>query len=281
MVVLYFSIIIIAFSAITFLMRLGTDKGLSPLGLSNIVSASSTLIILAAILVARKPLLFSLPAIIWAVTGGVCGITAFLLFIKAAQTGNYAYSVSIFQLSFLIPVSFSVIFWKEETGAAGIVGICLIILSLLLITSSSSGQNKTGTGGKWLFFAISSFFVNGVNGISQSMAARNGYDFLTYLFVVYLAGSILLFIFSAGRGILNKKTFLFGTGGAVCSLTGNFLNLKLLRIFSAGRVFPVTLTGPVMVSTMLSAFFFREKIRKLGYLGIALGIAGIALLSLK
>jgi len=276
---IYFIVIITVFSLITLVMRLGTDRGMSPLGLTTVVSMSSAVMVLAAVLVSRRPVNFTLFCSLLAAAGGVCGITAFLFFTKAAQIGNYAFSVSVFQLSFLIPVVFSVIAWKEKIGPFRILGICLIILSLLLITSSSSGEKKPSSG-KWLLFAVSSFFINGGNGICQSTAARFGSDLLAYLLVTYLAGGILLFIFSAGRKMLGGRVFLFGTAGAACSLIGNFLTLKLLTTYPPAGVFPVTLTGPVIVSTIVSAIVFREKIRKAGYAGIFLGAAGIALLSI-
>jgi drug/metabolite transporter (DMT)-like permease len=40
-------------------------------------------------------------------------------------------------------------------------------------------------------------------------------------------------------------------------------------------VFPISLSGPIILGAVFSFVVFKEKINKWGWLGIALGIAGI------
>ena len=80
---------------------------------------------------------------------------------------------------------------------------------------------------------------------------------------------------------LNIKACVPGMGGAVGSICGCFFSLKALETLPEAVVFPVALSGPIIIGVLLSLLLFKEKISKCGYLGILSGIVGIATLCIK
>jgi len=56
--------------------------------------------------------------------------------------------------------------------------------------------------------------------------------------------------------------------------------LRALAKLPEPVVFPVSMAGPILAAVLLSVFYFRERIKPLGYLGIAAGLAGVLFLTL-
>jgi len=187
-------------------------------------------------------------------------------------------------MTFLIPVVFSIIFWKRPLGGVLAAGIACIVIGIAMITTAGSGkeEKKTGLWLKWILFLGAAFFLTGIPQLSQAAAARlETINLWFYLFVCFLSGALAfgLFLFfkkvRPGRGI-----YYFGSLAALGSVAGNFFTLKSLGKLPETIVFPVTLAGPVIAAVLLSILFFKEKIKPLGYLGIMVGLAGIIMLAL-
>lgn len=66
----------------------------------------------------------------------------------------------------------------------------------------------------------------------------------------------------------------------MASYLGVFCTLKALERLSPSVVFPISLTGPIILGLLLSVCLFREKITMKGWLGASFGIAGILLLAI-
>jgi multidrug transporter EmrE-like cation transporter len=72
----------------------------------------------------------------------------------------------------------------------------------------------------------------------------------------------------------------WGAGAAVASYLGVFCTLKSLETLKPQVVFPISLSGPIVLGVILSLFAFRETIRPGGWVGIVCGIAGITILAI-
>jgi drug/metabolite transporter (DMT)-like permease len=214
----------------------------------------------------------------------VGGALAYFCFLSALKIGNYALTISIYTMTFLIPVVFSVLFWKRPVNtmlAAGIVGI---IIGMAMITTAGSGkeEKKTGLWLKWILFLGGAFFLTGIPQLSQAAAARlEAINLWFYLFICFLSGALafgLFFFFKKIRP--GPSVYSFGALAALGSVAGNFFTLRALSKLPETVVFPVTLAAPVIAAVFLSLLFFKERIKPLGYAGIAIGLAGIILLAL-
>ena len=278
---LYLCLTIIGFTAVTFFMKWGGQKGNSPLGLASTLFIAATLVT-AAPLFAGGAHAFSKPDLLYGILAGVGGAVALVLFANALKIGHYGFSVAILHMSCLIPVIFSVLFLGATLGATKVVGLAVILLGLFLITTSSA-SSKTEGGKPWLtwgLFISSAFFLNGIPQVAQALMAKAAVaGYAPFLFINYLSGAIVLFLVTLRGRHFNTSTVLFGSGGALGSVLGYVCVLKSLAFLPEPVVFPISLNGPVVAATVLSRLFFREQISWVGYLGILSGIAGIIILA--
>lgn len=279
---LYILIAIMAFGLLSFICKYGSTKGSSPLGIVLTLFLAATSVMGCVVIVNRPP--FTWTTILLGCAGGIGGAVAFLLFVEAMRFGHYALTVAIMGASFVVQLLFSAIAWGPILPAQA-AGIVMLVGAVFLITYSGSSA-KDRSGGSWSRWALRigpAFVLNGIPMICQDKLGHTAESVNAYMFVIYLSGGLCLLPLAMGKGRVMPRTFLFGALAGGGSVTGVFFSQLALTALPDGLgsmvVFPVTLSGQVMCGVLLSLAFFREKINWLGYIGFALELAGIAVLS--
>ncbi len=282
---IFLALVILGFIATNFFMKLGSLKGHPSPALTGSLFAEAALLCLIFLVSSGQPVLSSRTVVVLAVAGGAAGATAYFLFLSALRIGNYALTIAAYTMSFLIPVAFSVLFWDRDLSSWIATGILGIVAGIAMISAaaSSSQDRQRGLWLKWISFLAAAFLLNGVPQVAQAAAARlNRINLWYFLFLTFLSGALVFGIFHLVKGIKpGRAVFSFGALAAAGSVAGNLFILKSLARLPEAVVFPVALAGPVIGAVLLSIFFFREKIRPLGYLGMIIGLTGIILLTLN
>ena len=281
---IYLGLVVVGFTAMNFVMKLGSLKGHSSPALTASLFSAASLFCLAVLLISGQPLQSSSPVVLLAVGGGVGGAVAYFFFLSALKIGPYALTISIYTMAFLIPVVFSMAVWDRPLNAAAGAGLALIVAGVALISSSAAaGKNEArAVWTKWLVLLGIAFVLTGIPQIAQATAARLGAINLWYfLFLTFLSGSVALWTFLYIKRMAPRRGVLvYGGLAGLASVAGNMFTLQALGRLPEPVVFPVSLAGPVIGAVLLSVLFFRERTRPLGYVGILLGLGGIVLLAL-
>jgi drug/metabolite transporter (DMT)-like permease len=282
---IYLGLVIAGFVAMNFIMKLGSLKGHSSPALTGALFAAAAMLCLAVLVVTGKPLLVSVPVVLLAAGGGIGGAVAYFFFLSALAIGHYALTISIYTMSFLIPVAFSIAVWKRPLGLLTAAGIVLVLAGVTLVSAAApagAGREKR-VWSKWIVLLGAAFVLTAVPQIAQAAAARlSEINLWFFLFLTFLSGAVVFGLFflvkgpRPGRGVL-----LYGILAAAGSVAGNLFTLRSLGKLPETVVFPVSLAGPVIGAVLLSLLFFKERIKPLGYLGIAFGLAGIVLLAVR
>lgn len=281
---IYLALVVAGFVAMNFVMKLGSLKGHSSPALTAALFAAAAVLCLIVLAVSGQPLLASTTVVLLAVGGGIGGAIAYFFFLSALKAGPYALTISIYTMSFLIPVAFSIIVWSRPLGRSTAAGILLIVAGIALISVSGAGAKGEAKAAwtKWLALLGAAFVLTGIPQLAQAAAARLGaINLWFFLFLTFLAGAVALWLFLLVKGAKPARgLFRYGALAAVGSVAGNFFTLRALAKLPEPVVFPVSMAGPILAAVLLSVFYFREKIKPLGYLGIAAGLAGILFLTL-
>lgn len=282
---IYLGLVVAGFVAMNFVMKLGTLKGHSSPALTASLFAAAAVLCLAVLLVSGQPLFVSVPVVLLAVGGGVGGAIAYFFFLSALKAGPYALTISIYTMSFLIPVVFSIIVWASPFDRTTAAAILLIVFGVILISVSAAGTKGEAKAAwlKWLVLIGTAFVLTGIPQLSQAAAARLGaINLWFFLCLTFSAGAVALWLFLLVKGEKPARgLFTYGALAAVGSVAGNFFTLRALAKLREPVVFPVSTAGPILAAVLLSVFYFREKIKPLGYLGILAGLGGIVLMALK
>jgi len=179
----------------------------------------------------------------------------------------------ILALSFLHEQPSSYVYW----------GTTLIVLSVWLITSGESAENRWKL---WhLIFPLGAAFFGAV---SQNLR-RGGLLILSEPIFGAAIGSstswILLFLFLVSTGRLHlirvdKKSFPFFGSAALVSLVAQFLNFAALNLGEVSVIAPLVNTTPLF-SVLLSSLFLRdlEKVILRIACGAVLMVAGAMIIA--
>jgi drug/metabolite transporter (DMT)-like permease len=281
---IYLALVVAGFVAMNFVMKLGSLKGHSSPALTAALFASAAALCAGVLVASNKPIVPTTPVVLLALAGGVGGAAAYFVFLSALGAGPYALTISIYTMSFLIPVAVSVLVWSRPFGGATAAGILLIVAGIALISMSGAAAKGEAKSAwlKWLALTGAAFLLTGIPQLSQAAAARLGdIDLWFYLFLTFSAGAVALWVFLLAKKAKTRRgLFGYGTLAAAGSVAGNFFLLRALGTLPEPVVFPVSMAGPILAAVLLSVYYFREKIKPLGYVGIAAGLAGIIFLAL-
>lgn len=281
---IYLALVVAGFVAMNFVMKLGSLKGHSSPALTAALFGAAAALCAGVLAVQDKPIVPSTPVVLLAIGGGVGGAVAYFVFLSALKAGPYALTISIYTMSFLIPVTFSILVWSRPLGRSTAAGIVLIVAGIALISMSGSAARGAAKAAwlKWLALIGAAFVLTGIPQLSQAAAARLGtINLWFFLFLTFLAGAVALWTVILAKKMKTRHgLFGYGTLAAVGSVAGNFFLLRALAKLPEPVVFPVSMAGPIVAAVLLAVFYFRERIKPLGYLGIAAGLAGIVFLAL-
>lgn len=221
------------------------------------------------------------------IIGTLCGIAYFISFFfitKAVKANGISITWSVVRLSVLIPVLFSILYWKEQPNIYQIGGIASVCISLpLLSINPNSGSN-------WKMFSKASlmivmlFLVAGSIGIASKAFSEFSPPEQRPMYLLFLFGTTAI-ISTTVAFIRNSRPKLsdvpYGTILGVCNLlAGHFMLLALAKM-PGMLVFPIAGSMSIVLATLAGVTIWREKLHKLTILGIVAAIVAVILINLK
>ena len=216
------------------------------------------------------------------------GYTCFTLgMLGALKNGPTSVTALVKQLALVGVSVWGFVFWETPVTVIAIVGLCLIVLSLVLCLL----KPEEGTDhhlGKWAFYAI--LITVGNAGCSivqryQQMALDYQHKNVFMLLGVTISALVCLFIGLRGERKDWKKAFRRGwygpcMAGGSSALANVFVLLLIKRQMSSTVIYPGIAVGGLILTTLISFFFFRERLRPLARIGLVVGAVALVLLNL-
>lgn len=277
---IFLFIIVVAITATALLSKLASRSNITALDLSTSLFGVST-IIGAVILYRQWPVTLTANALLFSAVGGIGGSLAVLSFNSAIRTGHFGFSNAIYRASFLVPVIYAVLFLHSPLTFTTLSGILLILAGIFFMSRPAApAVAERNLNSQWLYLILLSFLLSGAPRVGQTLTSRCNENYYVYLFLSYLVGAVILLGITLRKGRFNPRSLTWGTGAAVASYIGVFCTLKSLELLKPHVVFPISLTGPIILGIMISLFMFREKITRPGWIGVSFGITGILILAI-
>ncbi|MBR5782633.1 MAG: DMT family transporter [Clostridia bacterium] len=223
---------------------------------------------------------FIIYAVLFALSYGMAMIFSFL----AIAEGSLALTALIVSYSLILPSLYGILFLNESISLFLILGLCLLIISLLLININRNTATKITL--KWLIFVVLAFLGNGLCSIFQKMQQVHCdglYKNEFMLLSLTISAAIML------PAVLIKKekfaTHFKRSGGyaILCGLANGIVNLFVLILsgrMSVSVMFPIVSAGGIILSFIVSLLIYKEKLSVMQYIGALLGLASIILLNI-
>ena len=273
-------VVVLAITATALIAKLASRNNITALDLSTSLFGASA-VLGAVILCGQLPVKLTGHAILVASIAGVGGSFAVLAFNSAVRAGHFGFSNAIYRSSFLVPVIYAVLFLHAPLNVPRLGGIALILAGIFLMSSyTASGVLAKQARLRWVGLILLAFLLSGAPRVGQILANVHNENNFLYLFLSYFIGAAVLLAITWKKGSFNPMALTWGTGAAVASYVGVFCTLKALTLLSPHVVFPISLSGPILLGILLSLGVFREKISRLGWAGVVFSISGILVLAI-
>jgi len=278
------ALVVLAISAVSVAAKMAARRGVPALDLSVVLFVVSTGFS-AAWVAARHHgfpgALFTPEVMVVAGAAGAGGALAVFCFNHAVRMGHFGFSNAIYRSSFLVPVVAGVLWFGAALKPTTVVGIVLILAGIFLMSwSADSFRPGRAQELRWFLVIVSAFLLSGLPRLGQLVTSAQAQDYFIYLLLSYAAGAVVLLVPAVAVRRLHPQALLYGAVAGLASYAGVFFTLEALERLKAPVVFPITLSGPIVMGLLVSLAVFRERIRLCGWLGIGSAVVGIVVLGI-
>jgi drug/metabolite transporter (DMT)-like permease len=213
---------------------------------------------------------------------GAMYVLSLWLFNRAIAAEGLALSTTLMRLSAAIPTLGSLILFAEQATFYQIIGIVVAFLSLPL---ASKEPLRVGTSGQQqyagLLWGLLLFAVYGITDFSfkiqvelEPLADPKG--FMTGIFAV----ALLLTLPRLTRKGLPKPCLTWGLVLGTANMLATYFWIRTLSDLPGSIAYPTLGLGVIIVTTVVSLTFWKEKLRLANYFFLALSSLAIFLINI-
>ncbi|MCK4544550.1 EamA family transporter [candidate division WOR-3 bacterium] len=200
----------------------------------------------------------------------------FFIYMKLINHSGISLPTLAMRISLVIPVTLSIIFYRENITILRIFGILFAIITIVLMHNQRSKK-------LYIYMLILLFVAAGIADFSMKYFERN-FDLkyqLLYMNMLFFSAAIFVFIFSLFyRKASGKYEVVNGAVLAIPNMFATFFLILALKHTDAIVVFPLINISVIIFSSLLSFIIFKESFRDKKIFALITGIITIILLSI-
>ena len=210
-----------------------------------------------------------------------------LMAITTQKSGLSVVSVAT-KMSVVVPVLFGLLYYNESLGNVKLIGIAIALIAVYLTSNKSKQEisvNRKSIVLPILVFIGSGIIDTSIKFLEDTYVANN--DVPLFSAIIFLAAAIIGFIFIIIQIIRGSFKFEFkNIIAGICLGVPNYFSIyflvKTLRsdILESSGIFAINNVSIVALSTFAGIFIFKEKLIRKNWIGIALAILSIVLISI-
>ncbi|MFS4468138.1 EamA family transporter [Maribacter sp. 2210JD10-5] len=218
---------------------------------------------------------------------GILFILVFNVMARTSQTLGVSVASVATKMSFVMPVIFGVILYKEVVEPIKIVGILVAIAAVYLasLKTSTIKFHVSMLLLPLLVFLGSGAIDTAIKFFQERLVPQE--EFSIFSATVFAAAATTGIVFIAINSFKKplKKNYKNVLGGIVLGVPNFFSIFFLLKALqfeglTSAAIFTLNNVAIVMVSTLFGILFFREKLSLKNWTGVALAVVSILLVAL-
>ena len=213
-------------------------------------------------------------------------IFTYVLMTASTQRSGVTVTSLSSKLSVVLPTLAGVVLFSEKLNFVATMGIVLALVALVLVVGGKERTDKTNKI-NWLL-PVLIFFGTGTGDILMKLTEqRNHGDDMSFMiafiyFIALLFGIILVaYDLIRGKSKWQWKSALGGIGLGVINFFSTYSVYHAMRCFDNVVLFPVYNIGVVSLTALTGWLLFKEKLTWKNYLGLAIAIIAVILITLK
>ena len=213
-------------------------------------------------------------------------IFTYVLMTASTQRSGVTVTSLSSKLSVVLPTLAGVVLFSEKLNFVATMGIVLALVALVLVVGGKEQSNKTNKI-NWLL-PVLIFFGTGTGDIlmklnEQKNTAHDMSFMIAFIYFIALLFGILIVAYDLirRRSKWQWKNALGGICLGVINYFSTFCVYHAMRCFDNVVLFPVYNIGVVSVTALTGWLLFKEKLTWKNYLGLAIAIIAVILITLK
>lgn len=223
---------------------------------------------------------FTPVATVLALAMGIIMIPYYMLGIKVLSLGSLAvYSMFMMLGGMLVPFFYGLLFLEEPLTWGKTLGTVLLTVCIILQALEPKKSGSKGKQGLFFTLCILIFFINGFTGViakahevSREPVPEASFTALSCGITALLSLGMLC----AGgknrgsvKAVFTPKRLGIMAALGVAAYTGNFLHLMAAETVPASIQFPLVSGGVIVLSALVSAVCFKEKLPRREWICVA------------
>ena len=214
-------------------------------------------------------------------------IFTYLLMTASTQRSGVTITSLSSKLSVVLPTLAGVVLFSEKLNFVATMGIVLALVALFLVVGGGKRDtvNRVSTN---RLLPILIFFGTGTGDILMKLTEqRNHGDDMSFMiafiyFIAMLFGILIVaYDLIRGKSKWQWKSALGGIGLGVINFFSTFCVYQAMRCFDNVVLFPIYNIGVVSLTALTGWLLFKEKLTWKNYLGLAIAIIAVILITLK
>ena len=211
-------------------------------------------------------------------------LSASVFCVMAIAYGSLSLTALITSYSLMLPTLYGIVFLKDPIGSGLIPGIVMLVISLFL-TNKKSDDTKITL--KWIVCVFIAAVGNGMCSVTQKMqqvvydgAFKNEFMIIALAMVVVM---LLILAFAKERKDMKEFVKAGWVPAISCGVVNGIVNLFVMvlsGLMAASVMFPLISVGGIVVTYIVSRFYYKESITKSQSIGFVLGLVAIVLLNI-
>jgi len=192
-------------------------------------------------------------------------------------------------LGLLIPLIAGEIFFQEQIKPTQWIGVVILFIAVVIMCSYNNSIKA-----KLTFSALAVLFISGaasgITDLSQKLFVKNlpdvsvsVFNFYTYVFAgITLSVAFLLMkpqSDAQSTGDTFRKVFGYVVVMAICLFLNSYFRTLAAAHLDAVLLYPLSQSAALILSTLMSHFFFKEKITPKCIIGIVITFIGLLIIN--
>ena len=213
-------------------------------------------------------------------------IFTYLLMTASTQRSGVTVTSLSSKLSVVLPTLAGVVLFSEKLNFVATMGIVLALVALVLVVGGKNATNKN-IKINWLL-PVLIFFGTGTGDILMKLTEQqNSSDDMGFMIAfIYFIAMLFGFLVVAFDLIRSKskwqwKNAIGGITLGVINFFSTFCVYNAMRCFDNVVLFPIYNIGVVCLTALTGWLLFKEKLTWKNYLGLAIAILAVILITLK
>lgn len=204
--------------------------------------------------------------------------------VLAVPIGPLSLTSLMISYSLLLPTFYGIIFLGDKLSLGLIVGIVLLLISIFLANGKIDGA---GINLKWLIYAIIASVSNGMCSVVQKaeQVAFDGAYKNEFMIVALIIVTVVMVVMIFAKERKEIKLY-FKSGWLICTACGamngavNLLTMVITGKMPVSVIFPMISAGGLLATYLLSKFLYKEKLTKMQFAGLLVGMASAVFLNI-